>query len=333
MESISVVIPTYNRAALLRRAIQTVIEATTPKDEIIVVDDGSTDDTSRVPSEFEREVRYLRVPNGGAGAARNVGVEAATHDLVGFADSDDEWLPSRLDKQRTLMETRRDLVFSFSNFGQLFPDGSIEHAWGKQWHEDSRGWDEILGAGQPCSALIPLLPGVADVPVHIGSMYRNQLHTNYINVNTVLARRSLAGEAFRFGIGLPTWEECECFARLTRLGPCAYLDVDTALQRAHGGPRLTDADSIQVATARLLIISRTWATDEVFVREHGEEMHAIVEGLNKQLARGFLLRGHFAQAREAAARLHHGGLEKAILRLPAPLLSQALTLYRARRKS
>ena len=226
MERISVIIPTFNRAGLLRRAIRSVIEATAPEDEIIVVDDGSTDETSSVPAEFEREIRYLPIKNTGAGGARNAGIKVASHDLIAFADSDDEWLPKRLDQQRPLMETRRDLVFSFSNFGQLFPDGHVELDWAKEWHQDQRSWDEILGPGKQCSEIAPLPEGVVDVPVHIGSMYLRELHANYVNVNTVLVRRSVAGEALHFGEKLPTYEDWECFARIARVGLCAYIDVE-----------------------------------------------------------------------------------------------------------
>jgi len=72
--------------------------------------------------------------------------------------------------------------------------------------------------------------------VHIGSMYLRELHANYINVNTLLVRRSLAGNALIFGEKLPTYEDWECFACISRVGLCAYLDIDTALQRAHKGP-------------------------------------------------------------------------------------------------
>ncbi len=332
MENISVVIPTYNRAALLRRAIETVIQGTSPEDEIIVVDDGSTDETAQVPGEFEQEIRYIPIPNGGAGAARNAGVRAATHDLIGFADSDDEWMPGRLDQQRPLMESRRDLVFSFSDFGQLFPDGHIEKHWLQKWHHDPRSWDEILGPGQPCSELTSLSEGVEDVTVHIGSMYPKLLHKGYVNVNTLLVRRSLAGDQLHFGLGLPTWEDYECSARLARLGPCAYLDIDTALQRAHQGPRLTDADKIQVAKAHLEVIRRVWATDGAFVRDHGAEVDAVEESLNKSLARRYLVREQFEQARLSAAKLHHLHLETALLRLPSPILSTALKLYHSIRK-
>ena len=333
MEPISVIIPTINRAGLLRRAIRSVIEATAPEDEIIVVDDGSTDETSSVPAEFNREIRYLPINNSGAGVARNIGIKAASHDLIAFADSDDEWLAKRLDQQRPLMQSRRDLVFSFSNFGHLFADGRVEPGWAKQWHHDERSWDEILGPGKPCSELVALSQGVVDVPVHIGSMYLRELHANYINVNTLLVRRSLAGNALIFGEKLPTYEDWECFACISRVGLCAYLDIDTALQRAHKGPRLTDADSIRASKTRLLIISRTWAADPEFVRDHGREIDALTRKLRKNLTRVHIYKGEFAEARLAAAGLGAVSFEAALLSLPTPVLGVAMKIYRAARKA
>ena len=296
------------------------------------MDDGSTDDTRRYQQNLNGEVRYLPIPNGGAGVARNAGVRAAKHDLIAFADSDDEWLPGRLDQQRPLMESRRDLIFSFSDFGQLFPDDHIEKNWLQKWHHDPRPWNEILGPGQPCSQLTSLAEGVADVTVHIGSLYARLLHAGYVNVNTLLVRRSLAGDQLHFGLGLPTWEDYECSARIARQGPCAYLDMDTALQRAHRGPRLTDADKIQVARVHLEVIRRIWAADETFVRDHGKELDAEVELLHKTLARRYLVRGQFELARQSAAKLDHLHLENALLWLPSPILINALKLYRLIRK-
>ena len=87
--SVSVIIPTYNRAAFIAAAINSVLDQTCPPDEIIVVDDGSTDDTSRVLSQFGPPVTVIRQQNARVSAARNTGLRAATSDAVIFLDSDD----------------------------------------------------------------------------------------------------------------------------------------------------------------------------------------------------------------------------------------------------
>lgn len=98
---VSVVIPSYNRATLLPRAITSVLTQTFSDLECIVVDDGSTDQTEQVVAEFQDpRLRVIRLPdNGGGGRARNTGIQVAHGELVAFLDSDDEWLPRKLERQ------------------------------------------------------------------------------------------------------------------------------------------------------------------------------------------------------------------------------------------
>lgn len=100
-EKVSVIIPTYNRETTIARAIQSVINQTWPNYEIIVVDDCSTDHTREIVEEFgDDRIRYIYLEqNGGASRARNTGIRQARCEYVAFLDSDDEWLPEKLEKQ------------------------------------------------------------------------------------------------------------------------------------------------------------------------------------------------------------------------------------------
>ena len=102
--NISVLLPTYQRACVLPRAIDSVLAQTFPVGEIIVVDDGSTDDTAAVVARYGPSVRYLRQANAGAAAARNAGIAAAAGDWIAFLDSDDEWLPHKLQRQAEALD-------------------------------------------------------------------------------------------------------------------------------------------------------------------------------------------------------------------------------------
>src|SRR4051812_26283844 len=88
---VSIVIPTYNRAALVGRAIESALRAASPGDEILVVDDGSTDGTEAALASFRDRIRFITAPHRGAGATRNRGIAEAGGDLIAFLDSDDEW--------------------------------------------------------------------------------------------------------------------------------------------------------------------------------------------------------------------------------------------------
>lgn len=97
---ISVVIPTFNRAGPLETALKSVFGQTLAPHEVIVVDDGSSDDThDRVTDAFGDRVRYLRQPNRGVSAARNTGIQQVTGNWIAFLDSDDAWLPDKLQQQ------------------------------------------------------------------------------------------------------------------------------------------------------------------------------------------------------------------------------------------
>ena len=103
---VSVVIPTYNRADLLARALDSVLAQTRPPDEIIVVDDGSSDDTAARVLEYGGRVRLLRQSHRGVSAARNRGIAESRGEWIALLDSDDEWLPRKLECQlQRLAET------------------------------------------------------------------------------------------------------------------------------------------------------------------------------------------------------------------------------------
>src|SRR5262245_52413493 len=163
---ISVIIPTYNRATLIVRSLRSVLVAIIPGDEVIVVDDGSTDDTTQVLEPYRDRIRYVIAPHRGVGAARNRGVAEARHPLVAFNDSDDEWFPDKLALQRAFMQARPDVLFCFSDLGLRDKDGAeSHHGLFRFWHHDPRGWDEILGPAVAYSSITALPPGREDFDV------------------------------------------------------------------------------------------------------------------------------------------------------------------------
>ena len=101
MPKVSVIIPAYNRAYLVSRAIQSVLNQTYKDFEVIIVDDGSTDNTEEVVKGFDdKKVRYIKHErNKGVAATRNTGIKATRSKYIAFQDSDDEWLPEKLEKQ------------------------------------------------------------------------------------------------------------------------------------------------------------------------------------------------------------------------------------------
>ena len=101
---VSVIIPTYNRIATIAKAVDSVLAQSYPDIEIIIADDGSTDGTCESLAAYGGQVRIVKQPNRGPSAARNLGVRASSGDILAFLDSDDLWLPEKIERQVRVLE-------------------------------------------------------------------------------------------------------------------------------------------------------------------------------------------------------------------------------------
>jgi Glycosyl transferase family 2 len=106
----SVIVPAFNVAGTLARALQSALDQDPPPLEVIVVDDGSTDDTEAVARSFGNRIKFLAQPNAGAAAARNRGLEAARGEYVAFLDADDYWLPGFIAVGQDFLRSRPEAV-------------------------------------------------------------------------------------------------------------------------------------------------------------------------------------------------------------------------------
>ena len=112
---ISVIIPTFNRKYVLHRAIESVANQTRPPIEIIVVDDGSTDGTKDWLANSFPSVKYIYQENKGVSSARNVGTEVSKCSWLSFLDSDDEWMPTKLEEQESYILENPEIKFCHTN--------------------------------------------------------------------------------------------------------------------------------------------------------------------------------------------------------------------------
>jgi glycosyltransferase involved in cell wall biosynthesis len=123
----SVIIPNYNNGATLGRAIESVLAQTYPAHEIIVIDDGSADDSRAVATSFGDKVRYVYQDNAGVSAARNAGARVATGEWLAFLDADDTFLPERLALHADWIARGPGLDFLLADQDFRQPDGSFMH--------------------------------------------------------------------------------------------------------------------------------------------------------------------------------------------------------------
>jgi glycosyltransferase involved in cell wall biosynthesis len=328
-QSVSIVIPTHNRARLVMRAVASALAQCRDGDEVIVVDDGSEDDTEARLSEYGGRVRYERVRHGGAGWARNVGIELAKNPLIAFLDSDDEWLPGKLELQRALLAARPDVLFCFTDHlyrqpsGQEF-HGVLRYLCGDDWMR------EDCAPGVPFSSIAPLPAGHEDVMVYVGNLYAKQMEKEFVQVGTLVYRRDAAGELLRFPEDLRIRQDWEFVGRLAKKGQAAYLDYESEVVHRHDGPQLTNLDSTLLVRVRLTLLQRVWGADEVFLRTHGERYRKVLDELRVQRVKDLMGDGSIREAREELGRVQHVPMSLRLLgALPGVFLS---TLIHGRRR-
>lgn len=202
---ISVIIPTFNRALLLRRALASVLAQTRPCAEVIVVDDGSTDETGDVVTAFAGTapgvIRLLRQENQGAAAARNRGIEAAGGDLLAFLDSDDWWQPNKLELQTQAMAAHPKYLIAHTR-ELWFRSGKRVNQ--KKKHD----------------------------PPH-GDIFFRSLDMCVVGMSTVMARRALFDRYGLFDPLLPCCEDYDLWLRVGCREP--FFLIPEALTNKDGG--------------------------------------------------------------------------------------------------
>jgi glycosyltransferase involved in cell wall biosynthesis len=297
---VSVIIPTYNREKLVVRAIDSALKAVSPGDEVIVVDDGSTDGTKTVLARYDGSIRYVLAPHKGAGAARNMGIRSARHDWICFLDSDDEWKPDHLDLHRRF-HAKSDIPLSFSNFDiyrDNHPEKGLERMALVKWTRDFRNWDQILGKGIPYSRFAELPPGREDFMVHVGDLYPLMLRKFYVSTFTSFVRRDLTENGIYFREDLPTYEDYDFFVRLSKIGKAAYLDCSTVVNHGHEGPRLTVMDDLTFIDTFLSIIETTYGIDPEYLKEYRDDYMESRNEVRSHLVKQLILRGDTRRARQ-----------------------------------
>jgi GT2 family glycosyltransferase len=241
---VSVVIPTYNRAYILGEAIDSALRQTYRPLEVIVVDDGSQDETRTLVEAYGDPVRYFWQPNAGVSAARNVGMMHARGEFVALLDSDDRWLPWKLSAQVALLR-RHPTV------GMVWTDMSAVDEAGKLLHETfirrmysahrSVSIEEVCARIDQLDQLCPEGKSEAGTGAcYGGDVFPYMLLGSLVHTSTVLFRRGrlrLTGgfdETIR-GLG----EDYDFHLRTCSHGPVAFIDAPSIVYRVAASDALT----------------------------------------------------------------------------------------------
>lgn len=195
---ISVILPTYNRKNTIQRVIDSVLNQTYENLELIIVDDGSTDNTDQLIQTYvDSRIKYIYLgKNQEVCNARNVGISYANGNYIAFQDSDDEWFPLKLEKQLQLMLQNPEVNFCYHKIQYYFESGQII-----------------------------ILPDET-IPLNAkhGIIYEQMLYDNLIACPSILARTDFIRKIGIFDSTFPALEDYDYALRLSQNSPAAFVD-------------------------------------------------------------------------------------------------------------
>jgi len=259
---ISVIIPTFNRAGPLQRALESVFAQTAPPAEVIVIDDGSEDDSREmVRREFPDSI-YIHQESAGVSSARNRGIQAAGGDWIALLDSDDEWLPGKLASQMALLDTLREYRFCHTEEIWIRNGRRVNP---RKKHAKSGGW-----------------------------IFKRCLPLCVISPSAALIHRSLFDECGLFDETMPACEDYDLWLRICAANPVAFVE-QPQITKYGGHPdqlsqRFWGMDRFRVQALEKIVSSGSLA---------GEDLQAARAMLVEKagiLAQGAAKRGRDAEA-------------------------------------
>ncbi|MDE7132455.1 MAG: glycosyltransferase family 2 protein [Lachnospiraceae bacterium] len=226
---VSIIVPTYNRENVIERALRSILRQTYSAYEVIVVDDGSTDGTESVVARLQDDrIRYIALQeNQGVAHARNVGIQEAKYDYVAFLDSDDEWLPNKLELQmKKMLSSSKRTGMVYCRMGGLLRDGSGRFVCP---HEDYV--KEILE----------------------GELFKPLLFQNVIGTPTMLVRKECLQQTGGFKETLHCLEDWELILRIAKNWKIAF--VDKVLVEVHKSEGSVSTNTPWYLIARCYMVS------------------------------------------------------------------------------
>jgi glycosyltransferase involved in cell wall biosynthesis len=272
---VSVVIPTYNRAALLPEAVDSVLAQTYPALEVVLVDDGSRDDTAEVVRTrygADPRVRYFFQANAGVSAARNRGIREARGEFVALLDSDDVWYPHKLALQVAALRALPDAGMIWTDMEAVGPDHQPLHArFLRRMYHAYRFFPNpvdvfpsglIVGPEHPALAR-ELPPGSK---VYHGDIFSAMALGSLVHTSTVLLRRDRLERVGFFREDYRAGEDYDFHLRTCKAGPVAFIDVATIKYRVGGADALTVNNTLRIAEAFLTTFENTLRVDRARIR-------------------------------------------------------------------
>lgn len=208
---VSIIIPAYNCADHIAEAVDSALAQDYPGKELIVVNDGSTDDTRSILESYGERIRLIDQENAGSAVARNTGLDAAQGDLIAFLDSDDYWYPGKLSLQVAYLEAHPEV-------GLVYNDWLV-------WRPDASG-----------AYILPAMPALPEDRFDIieqdsGWIYNRLFRESLIHTTAAMLRRDVIKKTGYFDAALRKGQDYEYWFRVSRVTPVHKLRAVLSLYR------------------------------------------------------------------------------------------------------
>jgi len=251
MATVTVIIPTYNRSALLMEALLSVDAQTYRDYDVIVVDDGSTDDTRTALKAWKDRIRYLWKPNGGEASARNYGIRHAHTDYVAFLDSDDRWMPEFLATTISYLLAHPEIAL-LSTACRVLPG-------------DERR------------------PKIRE-PLLEGNLFSRLFMQNFVTASAVVLRHSCLDEVGLFDESLGQATDYDLWLRISRHHPIAFINQPLCLWRLHAGN--ISSNEMQHRQRVLDVVTRNFDSTRISCRSYALRQARLLGSLGRAYRRG-----------------------------------------------
>jgi len=220
---ISVIVTTYNRPSMACEAIDSALAQTHADFEVIVVDDGSTDDTGQVLSRYGERIHYVRKENGGEATARNVGLEHARGELITFLDDDDIWLPEKLEAQVAYQRAHPEVGLIYTDCQRFDERGPLPDPTGRK---RLSGW-----------------------------VFREFVEEYFIIFSTIMVPRAAIDRVGGFDEAYMRGDDVDFMGRVLEHYPAGYIDRKLMRRRKYARPS-TPAEIRRSADEQLIYVRR-----------------------------------------------------------------------------
>jgi glycosyltransferase involved in cell wall biosynthesis len=269
MPTISIIIPTFNRAKLIERAIISLLTQTYQDFEIIVVDDGSTDNTRDVVFSFGNQIRYMRQDNRGPSSARNAGISASRGKFVAFLDSDDYFMKPNLEIKMSFLESNPQVGWVYSDWQYV----------------DEKGNDIDKGS----------LKFRYSEKVLNGNIFEELIkRRNFISPCTVVIKKSVLDDVGHFDPLIPSQEEYDLWLRTSIKYPVYYIDQVLVNVTLH--PASLSKDFTKWAQGNSIIADKLKDLLPYDFKDRGKVLDKIIADKHTFLGRDFSQKGQFSKA-------------------------------------